>query len=650
MSHGRWLPLLAGLLLAGTAGAQTLTISDLVISEGDFGSQQAAVQVSLSGVTPLTVRVDFFTHDDTATAGEDYLPATGTLTFTNNAPQTILVPILGDLDPERDETFVVLLENSSGATIADGDGVVTILNDDQQIDVSIDDATVTEGDSGMVSAVFDVRLATPIDAPVTVAFVTRDASATAGEDYRATAGTVILEPGSTLVTIAIDVFGDTIFEDDETFDVVLTGTDGTVIDDAEGKIIDDDQRPVLAIGSVGILEGDSGTTGAVFNVTLSGEADLPVSVSYATRDGTATAASGDYRGTEGTLTFAAGETLRRVTVEVNGDTDVEDDETFFVDLSEPTGVEIVDGRGEGTILNDDDEPPGLTIDDVSLLEGDDGTTEATFTVELSRGAAKGTVQVDYATRDGSATAGDDYLPASGTLIFGAGQNSRHLTVEVSGDTDVEDDETFFVDLSNAIGATIDDGSGEGKILNDDDEPPGLAISDVTLDEGDRGTTLATFAIKLLQPGGAAKGAVSVDYATRDGSATGGDDYVPASGTLTFEPGQEVRELTVEVSGDTDVEDDETFFVDLSAPVGAEIVDGRGQATILNDDREPPALSIDDVTVNEGDDGTTLATFTVELSRASDAGEGAVSVDYTTQDGTATAGGGDYLPASVAMTF
>ncbi len=638
------------LLVGGAAGAQTLAISDLVIPESDFGAQKAILTVGLSGGPPLNVTVDFFTQDGSATAGKDYLPASGTLIFTETTTQIIVVPILGDLDVENNETFFVLLKNAKGATIADGEGLVTIVNDDQPVDVSIDDATVTEGDSGTVSALFDVRLPQPLDTPLTVNFATRDASARAGEDYRATAGNATLEPGSTVTTIAIDVFGDTRFEDNETFDVVISDADGTIIDDAEGTIIDDDQQPVLAIGSAGVFEGDSGIVRAIFNVTLSGKIETPVSVRYTTRDGTATAASGDYRDLSGVLNFAPGETLKRVQVEIVGDTQVEEDETFFVDLFQASGVEIVDSQGEGTILNDDDQPPALSIGDTKLVEGNDSVTEATFTVELTRGAGEGGVTVDFATRDGSATAGEDYRSTSGTLTFAAGQSSSRITVEVLGDILVEDDEIFFVELTHAVGATIDDESGEGKILNDDDEPPGLAIDDVTLEEGDQGTTLATFAVTLLRPTGAHRGIISVDFATRDGSATAGSDYIAASGTLSFEPGQELRELTIEVLGDTDVEDDETFFVDLSAPVGAEIVDGQGQATLVNDDRALPTLSIDDITVEEGDEGTRSAIFTVELSRATDPDEPPVSLSYETRDGSATTADNDYQPASCTVNL
>ena len=128
--------------------------------------------------------------------------------------------------------------------------------------------------------------------------------------------------------------------------------------------------------------------------------------------------------------------------------------------------------------------------------------------------------------------------------------------------------------------------------------PGLSIDDVTVTEGDSGTSVATFTISLSSP---ATNAVTVTFGTRDGTATAGDDYTAASGTVSFAPGESHRSVAVQIVGDTLDEPDETFFVDLSNPVNASIADGTGTVTIVNDDT--PELSIEDVTVTEGNSGT-----------------------------------------------
>jgi len=190
-----------------------------------------------------------------------------------------------------------------------------------------------------------------------------------------------------------------------------------------------------------------------------------VTVHFATADGTATTANGDYQATSGDLTFAPGETSKTVTVQVNGDTTPEPDESFFVNLSSAGNAEIFVGGVRGTILNDD---ATLGIDDVTRVEGDSGTTSAVFTVSLPFASAL-TVTVHFATADGTATTADhDYQAQSGTLTFAPGQTTKTITVVVYGDKKNEPDEWFAINLSGASdNAMLIDGTGIGTILNDD---------------------------------------------------------------------------------------------------------------------------------------------------------------------------------------
>jgi hypothetical protein len=265
-----------------------------------------------------------------------------------------------------------------------------------------------------------------------------------------------------------------------------------------------------------------------------------------------------------------------VTVNVMGNTTVEPNETFAVNLSAASGATIFDGQGVGTILNDDG--PVLRINDVSKAEGNSGTTPFTFTVTLSP-ASTGTVTVKYATANGTAAALSDYAAVPATLLtFAPGQTSQTVTVNVTGNTTVEPNETFAVNLSAASGATIADGQGVGTILNDDG--PVLRINDVSKAEGNSGTTPFTFTVTLSP---ASTVPVTVKYATANGTALAGSDYTAASGTLTFAPGQTSQTVTVNVMGNTTVEPNETFAVNLSAASGATLFDGQGVGTILNDD-------------------------------------------------------------------
>jgi hypothetical protein len=220
--------------------------------------------------------------------------------------------------------------------------------------------------------------------------------------------------------------------------------------------------------------------------------------------------------------------------------------------------------------------------------------------------------VDWATANGTASAPSDYLANSGTLTFAAGQTTRTITVVVNGDTFDEADETFFVNLSNAVNAGISVGQGVGTIL-DDDPPPSMLITDAVVSEGNSGTTTnLVFQVRLSTASGKT---VSVDYATANGTATVGSDYQPANGTLTFPPGTILQTVNVTVNGDNLVEPDETVLVNLSNVANATIGRGQGVGKILDDD-ELPSLTVTDASVTEGDSGTTNAVFTVLLSFAS----------------------------------
>jgi len=165
------------------------------------------------------------------------------------------------------------------------------------------------------------------------------------------------------------------------------------------------------------------------------------------------------------LTFAPGQTSKTITVSVLGDTTNEANETFVVNLSNPSNATLVDGQGQATITNDDP-VPSLSIADASIAEGA-GVANASFSVTLSAASGQ-TVTVAFATANGSAkTVTGDYAAASGTVTFAAGQTSSAIVVSVLGDTKKEKNETFVVNLSAPTNVTIADGQGTGTILNDD---------------------------------------------------------------------------------------------------------------------------------------------------------------------------------------
>ena len=339
-------------------------------------------------------------------------------------------------------------------------------------------------------------------------------------------GTPHLHPRPvTTQTITVPVNGDTLDEADETFSVNLTLPVNATIADGQGQgtITNDDARPALSIDDV---DGRPRATAAPIERRRSPSAcraasGQTVTVNYATADGTADGA--------GRLHAAAGDAdlparddePEHVTVPVNGDTLDEANETFFVNLRSPINATIADGQGVGTIT-DDDPLPTLSIDDVTVTEGNSGTVNATFTRHACRPPSGQTVTVDYATADGTATApAATTRPRRGTLTFAPGQTTQTVTVPVNGDTLDEANETFSVNLTNAGQRDDRRRQGVGTITNDDPLPSAL-------DQRRRRSPRATAArrtppspSRLSTPSGQT---VTVDYATADGTATARGDY------------------------------------------------------------------------------------------------------------------------------
>lgn len=259
---------------------------------------------------------------------------------------------------------------------------------------------------------------------------------------------------------------------------------------ASGDIDGDGDVDIVAVGNFSnislFLNSPIPAPVLTFNVTLSQPATSTVTVQFQTVDGTAVSGV-DYLPESGTLTFLPGEQLQVVEVTAIGDTLAEGDETFFVQLSNPVNAAITDGQAQG-LINDDDggaSGPTVSIDNVSMQEGDTGLTSYDFTVSLSQNPT-GPVTVDFSVDDGTAINGFDFTAQTGTLMFMPGTTSQTITVDVFGDMRAEGDEQFFVNLSNPIGATLLDSRGVGEIINDDGS---AVLSDDTLRGGDGDDTL-----------------------------------------------------------------------------------------------------------------------------------------------------------------
>ncbi len=452
----------------GAQAAGPLSVADAAVSEGSGtgGTLVFTVSLARAGDQPVTVR--YATTAGSATAGLDFTPVSGTLTFPPGAgAHTISVPVAGDALDEWDETVGLTLSSPAGTTIADATATGTIVDDDPLPALSVADASVTEGTGGSQAAVFTVSLTPASGRGVDVLAATSDWTALAGADYQATTVALHFAPGQTSQAVTVPIVTDALDEPWETFGLGLSLSQAAAISDAnaQGLIQDDDPPPALSVSDASGPEGQAGWTLQAFEVGLTGLSASTVSVSYATAPGSATAGA-DYQPVAGTLSWAPGTGApKTVWVPVAGDRLAEGDEGYALQLSAPVAANLPDPQGTGTILDDD--APGLSVSDTRAVEPKAAPRTIAFTISLAPANPSATVSVDWTAAAGTATAGQDFAPASGTATFAPGATAASAEVTLLPDATLEGQETFRLDLSNASGAVIAVPSGTGTIV----EPP-----------------------------------------------------------------------------------------------------------------------------------------------------------------------------------
>ena len=258
-----------------------------------------------------------------------------------------------------------------------------------------------------------------------------------------------------------------------------------------------------------------------------------------------------------------------------------------------------------------------------------GESDGTATITVTRtGDLTATSTVNYSTSNGTAVAGSDYTAASGTLTFAPGVASQTFAVPILVDTTDEPDETVTLTLSSPTIAALGTPSTATLTITDDDAAPSITISDVSRAEGNAGIVTFDFVITLSNPSASA---VTVDYATADGTAAAGSDYTTTTGTLNVAAGATSGTISVPVTGDVAFEIDETFFVNLTNPTASTIGDNQGVGTIVNDDAGPVAADV-------GITGTTVftdpnVTITLTVSNAGPAAATDVTVTDTIPPGS-----------------
>ena len=524
--------------ITNATGTGTITDNDTppVVSVGPASATEPNTGATTPMVFTVTnsarsgfpVTVNYQTVNGTATAPADYTAKSGTVTIpAGSLSATVSVTIVGDVLYEGNDTLTLRISNPVHATLGTANGTGTIVENDVRPTVTVANASATEGNSGTTPMVFTVTSSVASGVAATVNYATSNGTATAPADYTAKTGTVTIPAGSKTATFTVLIAGETRYEANETFTVTLSNpvnaTLGTA--SATGTITNQDAPPVVSVAAASVNEGATTTTPMVFTITSSAVSGLPVTVSFATSDGTAHA-PGDYMATTGSVTIPAGATSTTFSVLVVGDTLNENNETLSFALSDPVNATLGTATATGTII-DNDAAPAVSISDSSLTEGNGGTSPMQFTVSLSTASGL-PVTATYATANGSAEAPDDYTTTTGTVTIPAGATSATVTVPIVGDARYEGDETFTITLSSPTNATLGTAAATGTIV-DDDTAPTVSIGGTSVPGGASGTTTpAVFDVTLSAASGAP---VTVHYATADGTATAPDDYTATSGTV-----------------------------------------------------------------------------------------------------------------------
>jgi len=469
-------------------------------------------------------------------------------------------------------------------------------------------------------------------------------SASAGLDFEPRQGVVVLPAGISSITLGVPIVTDRLAEGVETFELLLLPASGAnlVKPRAIATLLDDD-IPVINARDITVLEGSDSEHLVKVPLSLSIPSAIPVSVLFRVAPDTAHAPS-DFALTNGMVSFPAGSQHEEFAFVLRGDNVAEFDETLQVHLFQPVNASVGTSVSQVIIL-DDDPTPNLTVTGTSIREptGSNGFIE--FHLRLS-GPSTQPVRISYSTRNGTASAGVDYLSRLGNLVIPPGETEAILSVTVLGDALAEPDETLSLILRNPINATLDQAEATVQIL-DDDRPLSIAVSGTSAIEGSAANSgTLTFEVLLSAP---ATNTVAVNYATRPLTATPGTDFLTTTGILTFVAigpgaGNTRHFVHVPILGDDTPEPNERLELELSHPVHAVLQQSTATGEILNDDGA--YLTIDDAVVDEGSSGTTTLSFAVHRQGPT---QDLTTVAYRTAPLTASSNT-DFVTRSGLVTF
>lgn len=491
-----------------------------------------------------------------------------------------------------------------------------------------------------------------------------DTPATVGDDYFAQQGTLDFADGETFKTITIPIVNDSWYEGGEAFMLHLSNpTNGAAVGQQSQLKVRIDSDDVKQAGTFVFASPTySVTEGTPFlNVTVDRINGGNVAASVQLYDtgagnGSTTAsawAGADYGFLPWILDFAPGEMSKTISIPITDDQSTELDEVFSIQLYSPSNDATVGAVATtfATIHDNESTFYFKAADNSAAFSSVEGTGNMPITV-YRQGSVATAASVQISTGDwGSAIPNVDFVPVNVTVVFAPGETSKTINVPIINDSLMEAKESFPVNMSNAIGATQGSWTWSANIVDDDvaASPGKLQLSNSTYSVNEDGTMLNVTVNRV----GGADGTVSVQYKTSDGAsgiasnltAWAGADYTSKSGTLTFAPGETSKVISIPITNDTSVEQNEYFTVTLSNPVGGATLGPVTKAvvTIVEDDSSIE-FAQSNYSVNEN-----AGYVTITLTRKGNI-SGVSTIDLNLSSGPATAGQDFVKPASPTVTF
>jgi Ca2+-binding RTX toxin-like protein len=576
----------------------TISINDVSVTEGNSGTTNATFTLTLSHPSSQPITVNYATADGTATTADlDYNAATVTVTFApGETSKTVNVAVVGDIKSENPETFTVNLSNATNATITKAQGVGTITNDD----LPIITLAATDSDAGETAisvtpnpGTFTLTRTGDLTPAITVNY-TLSGSATNGTDYSSLPGTVNFAAGDSTAIVTVTPTDDNIFEGTETAILTLTTGTGYALDlttIAVVNIADNDLPSIsLAVSPASVVE--DGPSNLVYTFTRTGSTANALTVNY-TVSGNATfntdytqTGEDSFTATTGTITFAAESSTVTLTVDPTADTTFETDETAVLTLATAPGYTIdTPAAVTGTISNDDSSAlPVISVaaTDASAAETAIGITAnpGQFTLTRLGGNINQAVTVNY-TLTGTATNSTDYTSLPTSVTFAAGSSTAIVTVTPTNDTIFEATETAILTLATGTGYTVSTTNRAATVnITDNDLQPTINLSaNQTIVEGNTNPQNVSYTVTLSN---GSTQAITVQYATANGTAIAGLDYTSTSGTLTFNPGVTSQVINIPILNDSLNEANETFTLNLTTATNATLGAAITTTTTITD--------------------------------------------------------------------